>query len=240
MAISNNKVVIGFCGYSGVGKDTAYIEIAKLAPSMLFQRVAFADKVKEDLKACEEALTTLGHTPAKHPDFKEKMRPVWVAWATAAREFDPMFWISRVERDIREWGRRSVKVCLTDVRFANEIDFLQRMLKGYVIYIERPGVGPKNAKETESFKKLLLIYPDLLKNKIVNDGTPEELGAKVLARLEEVYDFKIPAAFECPVCHENLHQNTVTCCKCAREVCKSCTTYNAPKKVFFCSECKKK
>jgi len=66
-------------------------------------------------------------------------------------------------------------VVLTDVRFTNEVDFV-RELGGCIVRITRPGVGPVNGHISET--ALDGIVPD---HTIVNDGTVEELQAKLVA-----------------------------------------------------------
>ncbi len=237
--LNKKKIVFGLCGYAGVGKDTIYKELIKLAPSMLIERVAFADPLKKDTMGCEKALEQMGFTPATDPDYKEKFRDLWVEWSRVAKKFDPMFWIKRAEPTVREWGRREDhKVCITDVRYDFEVKFIQKNFKGLVIYIERPGYYARNEEEEESFEAIKANYPDLIENRIINDGSKEKLALNVMKRIIDAFEIAELPRFSCSICGTNIFQKKITCNVCKASVCKKCVIYNAPKMAFRCINCK--
>ena len=239
MMVNVNKPVIGFCGYAGVGKDTAFIELNKLAPSMLFERVAFADPLKKSLESSINFLRSKGFDVLHIPEMKEKFRDLYVQWSIVAKRFDFKIWQKESEPIIRELGRRGRKVTITDVRYVYEITFIRRNLAGLVIYIERPGFGPRNAEEEKSFKEIQLQYPELIENKIINDGTKQELAEKIYKRILSAFSFpETPNRFKCPSCGSDIYQAFVTCNECGQRFCKHCCVYDAPKHLFTCKKCK--
>lgn len=85
----------------------------------------------------------------------------------------PDIWVDSWENK----ARRLPLVVVTDLRFPNELGRV-RAMGATVIRITRPGVPIVRTEITESFFEDFDVDFDL-----VNDGTPEELGEKVLAAL---------------------------------------------------------
>ncbi len=163
--------IIGLCGYSRTGKDTA----AANMPG--WTRFAFADALKEDLHSFADLL----HVQISRftPEEKEKFRPLMVAWGATARTFSPGFWIRRLRTAIDLFPPENPKIVITDVRYRDEVDAIYRW-GGKVVYIERPGYSPGNDEEKRSFKEIDVKLPV-----VVNDSTPEELGKRVLGVCEK-------------------------------------------------------
>lgn len=160
-------MIVGLCGYAGVGKDTAALNMEG------WKRVAFADALKTDLAG---VLLTLGvNVFTSDPAVKEKIRPLLGAWGAVARSFDQAHWIKRLTDNIP-----SGNVVVTDVRYQNEVAALIAC-DALVIRIIRPGTGPANPEETTSFGQIDRAYrlPTVL-----NDQTPEILGRRILAHVE--------------------------------------------------------
>lgn len=160
--------IIGLCGYAQVGKDTA----AANMPG--WTRFAFADALKADLAPM---LSDIGCDLDKPLD-KAKARPLLVAWGATARAFQPNYWIERLFRalDFARLNAEIPRVVITDVRYSNEVKAILDC-GGKVVRIHRPGYGPANSEEHTSFFK---IESDHDLPEVMNGGTPEELGRKVL------------------------------------------------------------
>jgi len=181
--------LIGLSGRAGVGKD----EIAKILGKFGYIRVAFADKLKEEV---DFAILTGYRPPELDPDIVEAMdqmkvgevwekptkphvRVVLQYWGTEYRRkhFGEDYWVDQVERIIR--SEEFAYFVVSDVRFENEVDMIRR-LGGRVFKVERnvDEVGiPGHASEKNVDK---LYYDD----KICNNGTLEELRETVLNVLE--------------------------------------------------------
>lgn len=163
--------LIGLAGYAGVGKDTAARNMSG------WERFAFADPLKTDLLG----LFPFEGVDLKDPAAKEKMRPLMVAYGATARAFDPDCWLERTMSGVMACLRRAGSAVITDCRYSNEC---QRILDmgGVVIRIKREGYGPANNEEAISFVD---IQTSFNLPTVWNDGTPEELGERVMKVFRE-------------------------------------------------------
>ena len=177
------KEIIGLCGYAGSGKDTA----AAHMPG--WTRVSFADGVREVALAIDPIVYFFGinPTPQRLSEFVNS-----VGWDHAKKEPETRRLLQRVGTEAgrnilgehvwvnlaaRKIGDIEGPAVITDCRFPNEVNAI-KALGGFIIRIKRPGIGPVNDHPSET--AIDHIEADA---EVVNDGTPEELGAKVLAAL---------------------------------------------------------
>ncbi len=153
----NQRTIIGLCGYARTGKDTMAAALADDG----WERLAFADNLKNDLRTMLEDAVRRGGVPAANaqrrvcrmlagPD-KAKARPLMVAYGAFMRTFEPDYWIARLWRQIDALPD-DARVVITDVRYENEADWV-RSLGGVTLWVERPGVGPANGEEAEKTRK---------------------------------------------------------------------------------------
>lgn len=161
--------LIGLCGYAQVGKDTA----AENMPG--WTRFAFADALKRDLAPI---LASVG-CDLNNPAHKREARNLLVQYGEVCRAFRPNYWIERLFASIIIDGKNGDPIVITDVRYLNEVKAILNR-GGHVVRIERPGFEPANETESISIK---LIDLDFRLPIVVNDGTPEELGRRVLEAL---------------------------------------------------------
>ena len=147
------KQHIGLIGLAGSGKDTAALALMHRG----WKRVAFADALKN------RALH-LGWDGRKD----DRGRQLLCALGMAMRAYDPQHWIDLARAAMR--GRPCV---FTDVRFANEADFI-RAEGGIIVRVIREGLA---AGEHESEAGQLAIRSD---QSIINDGSIEHLHAQLL------------------------------------------------------------
>lgn len=178
------KKLIGICGYARSGKDTA----AQALIALGCERQAFADALKHDAwlalnDSWEEVYPNNGIDPNlfQDPASKEIFRPFLVEYGRAMRNLAPRYWIDRAMTLVRPYLEVGIVVVITDVRYRNEVDAI-RALGGVVIGITRPGLGPANAEEAESFKDL---KPDFV---VCNNGTIPELHGKMMEVLKGIED----------------------------------------------------
>jgi len=187
MSSLSYKTIIGFGHQMQVGKDTAAEFLVKKHD---FKCMKFADTLKE---VC---CTVFGwdRQQLEDSDFKEMEDRFWEITPRRALQLvgtDAMrnnirhdIWVKALERRIRStWHRNYV---ITDVRFPNEADAIRKW-GGHVIRIDRPGFSSDDPERHLS-ETALLGY-EKWSGIINNDGTPEELTAKVV---DELARLKIP------------------------------------------------
>jgi hypothetical protein len=145
--------LIALCGFSRVGKDS-------ICESLGFQRIAFADALKDDLAPIVAKLPR--HT-------KEQVRPLLVEYGRTCRRIDPDYLLKRIS--IPKHG----DVCETGSRYANEIRFIHS-LGGICIRVHRAGVGPANEEEERTIGE---IDRQFRLPSISNDGSLSDAARKV-------------------------------------------------------------
>jgi hypothetical protein len=177
--------VIGFCGYARVGKDTSAEAVSKGMNHFKFDIMGYADELKNDLNGCAAWAEKHG-IDIKSEKFKETIRPMYVLWSRVAKDLaeDDTIWLRRLDRTIDICHKLDIIPLIKDVRYHYEIaDILSR--NGLVVFIQRPGFGPKNEEEANSFKLIKERYNGLMQsNTIINDSTIDELGKKVIEFIE--------------------------------------------------------
>jgi len=181
-------MIIGLSGFARTGKDTV---ATLLAEEYGFERLAFADKLREFLYALnpvvsvqyatiqgrpfptflQNVIDEFGWDGYKETKYKDEVRRLLQRLGTEAGRqtlYDTV-WI-----DSAFDGVTGDKIAVTDPRFYNEFDAI-RERDGIIWRIERPGVGPLNnhASETEATD-----YPHFTAT-ILNDGSIEDLREKV-------------------------------------------------------------
>lgn len=182
-----NKIIVGFIGPSGSGKDTAADYLVKNSG---FKKMSFADPLKRMVKECflltdeqcygkdketvderwgcspREMFQVLGTEfgqymlPELLPSLKEKMNP-------------RCFWVKHLLESLKK--EKTHCIVIADVRFKHEIEFLLKE-NAYLFRINRP-----NLKETRSHQSEE-EWKDIDNDKIftlVNDGSREDLYKKL-------------------------------------------------------------
>lgn len=178
------KTMIGFCGYARVGKDTAAKELARQAYDHSFAQIGFADELKKDLEQCIVWCKSYG-IDINSPEFKERFRPMWVEWSRVAKAVaqDKLVWVKRADIIAKKIQAKNTIPAFCDVRYDYEIDYICEN-GGEVVFIKRPGIGPRNKEEADSFKIIDERFAGLQKtNTILNDATIEILGENVFNML---------------------------------------------------------
>ena len=148
----NTNFLIGISGNARSGKDT-FCEIAKKILSKKkvgAARAAFADELKKDLDdLCRQKIGISAFT--KDSKEKEIIRPLLVSYGTdVIRAMDEQWWINRLERTLGIHQHMSLLPIITDVRYPNEMEWIQRKHNGVLIHITRKGIGPANKEEKEN------------------------------------------------------------------------------------------
>ena len=157
----NDKFIIGLCGHARSRKDTfcRYAKIFLSKKKVGAARVAFADALKEDLDSlCRHKIGMSAFTDDKKE--KEILRPLLVAYGThVMRELDDKWWIDRLKKTIATHEHMELTPIITDVRYPNEMEWIQKERQGICVYITRKGIGPANSEEKKN-NSILKKYSD--------------------------------------------------------------------------------
>lgn len=172
--------IVGIIGYAGVGKDTA---AAYIANKYGYSQRAFADKLRETALLLgdtvivgrapwpyfwrpityTEAVTSMGYETAKRT-YPEVRKYLVKMGHGLRRVLGDSLWLDQV------LGAKEdpTKIVISDVRYQNEADAILAQ-GGFLIYLERLGVGPANATEAAT-TPFHCAHATIL-----NSGTKEDL-----------------------------------------------------------------
>lgn len=234
-------MIIGLCGYGQVGKDTAFKELLKIVNGKWW-RIAFADPLKQDIAPLIAILKMYrpDFNPDSNPEHKKMLRDLYESWGTrTCRAIIPEIWSMRAEKTrqelMRAWGK-DIHVVFTDVRDAGDIRYI-KSIGGEILYIERPGVGPAAPIEATTIAECLNTYGALRdKDRIINDGTPADLGLKFRTWISEKFNVEFKER-GCALCGEkSLALNT--CKKCSEDICAKCSVFVLKKGGILCLKCR--
>lgn len=166
----SERMVIGLCGAANSGKNT-------VASLLGFREVSFADPLYRmlaamldvsvdslrDRRAKERIIPWLGKSP------RQLLQTLGTEWGRSVVAGD--VWVRLAMREI---GKTSGNVAVTDVRFDNEAAMLKREFGAMIWRVERPGAATCVGHSSEAG-----ISPHLVDRTIVNSGSLEALDAAV-------------------------------------------------------------
>lgn len=174
-------VAIGLTGHAGAGKDSVADILVK---EYNFTRYALADKMREALYKLNPVLEGSlrladlvdreGWDRAKRRPFfgPEVRRLLQVFGSEIGRDmFGQGVWIDALDAEI---PRHASRIVVTDIRFPNEADWIHDFYDGFVVKLQRPGVGPVNDHQSDKG-----LHPDHYDYLISNDGTLKDLHGQV-------------------------------------------------------------
>lgn len=165
---------VALVGSAGVGKDTV---AGILAEDFGYQRMAFADPLKELVYAIDDSVRAYvdeqGWERAKQADPYVRSRLVEIGEATR-NHIDPYVWIHPV---MDAWPRDDTPVVVSDVRNQSEIGVLMDKEAAFIL-ISRDGCDEPTPR-----------LPDG-SSVINNDGTHEQLRDKV-HRLMSAFSYRM-------------------------------------------------
>lgn len=158
-------MIVGLGHVARCGKDEA--AVALVADG--WQRISFADPVRELTIATNPSIARIvaigGWDHAKaHPYVVRVMEDVG---RTIRREFGPDALIDAALRKVTK-----PNVCVTDVRYSNEVARLREM-DALLVKVERPGVGPSRPSDRH------LIGYQGWDTTLTNDSTIDDLHAQI-------------------------------------------------------------
>lgn len=157
--MKSNISLYGFSGVGRAGKDSAANILCKLL-GIVVHRYAFANELKGALDPiCKKYHGFSCFTG----DAKEKeiIRPLMVSLGESVREINKRAWINRIEEHLNALSKENSNfTCfITDIRYENEADFVQKEWDGILINIERQDGSrcrylPANDAEEENYPKV--------------------------------------------------------------------------------------
>lgn len=147
-----NYKAIGLCGSARSGKDTFYSITNQYLANMSIhsERISFADALKTDVK--DFLLDKVGiDSFTEVNEEKELIRDFLVAYGTKLiRKVNENHWINSIQKPAMNLIDSGKVPVITDVRYANELEWVQKELNGIVIYIDRVGNPPANEEEANN------------------------------------------------------------------------------------------
>ena len=147
-----NYKAIGLCGSARSGKDTFYSITKQYLANMSIhsERISFADALKTDVK--DFLLDKVGiDSFTEINEEKELIRDFLVAYGTKlVRKVNKNHWINSIQKPAMNLIDSGKVPVITDVRYANELEWVQKELNGIVIYIDRVGNSPANEEEANN------------------------------------------------------------------------------------------
>lgn len=141
--------VIGVAGVARVGKDTfcLYLEQILKSHGVLVERVAFADSLKSDLKSFLLAKTGVSPYTIDETD-KSLIRPLLVEYGRLMRKLTKgEYWIDQIKKRVEKNIKNNTISIVTDVRYANEANWINSLDYGLTVYLQRDGIYPANEEE---------------------------------------------------------------------------------------------
>jgi hypothetical protein len=165
-------MLLAFCGYSKVGKNTLADQLQE------YEQAAFADALKAE---CTQLLAGINVQADLWGADKEEYRDFLVFWGRYRRNQDQDYWIKQLF--LRNAPLENKRLLITDLRYGNELSWVRRK-GGHVIGLRRPGYKAANAEEEMSIKAIEILYPDM--PWLVNDGTVRELEIAARATLHSL------------------------------------------------------
>lgn len=145
--MNDDRLIIGFCGPKGSGKDYGYQLLRDLYPTRDWKRVAFADPIKNTISKLF-AMSVDDVNIVKRLDYVELIdrdqhryggisgRDLVRGIGMLMRDYDDNQFNRYVEKVIVD--NATTNFAITDIRFDNEFDLIHR-LGGVIIRINRPG-----------------------------------------------------------------------------------------------------
>ena len=178
----SNRIIIGFCGAKGSGKDTGYKLLTELYPDLKFNLIAFADPIKNTI--CDifgltidqlntiKRIDSIGIIDYAYDKTYGQLtgRDLVRKIGMLMRNYDDQQFNRYVQEAIRSNPQSNYVV--TDVRFNNEIAAV-KTIGGYIIRVDRDSCKYDNhvtetKVENPDFiidnNKDLQHYKDQLKN----------------------------------------------------------------------------
>ena len=181
--------VIGITGYAQSGKDTfCNYALEFLADKKIrCTRKAFADALKKDVhQLCIQKIGV--NSFSGNPVEKELIRPLLVAYGTdIMRKLNDKHWIERLNLDLDICRELKVLPIITDLRYENEMQWLQEELGGVAVHITRLGTGPANAEEKAQNPILKKRADYRIQSPDYGEEEIEKCRPKVRSIMEKIY-----------------------------------------------------
>ena len=140
------SLVIGLCGAKGSGKDQFFKAAKEAFPLHNIRKIAYADPIKEEVSKIFELTDEQSYDAFKRTSVNFNIffthsvpgRQVVPEIGMLMRRYDEQQFVRCVEEQIA--SDPSAIWCITDLRFQNELESINRM-GGVVVKIKRSGVN---------------------------------------------------------------------------------------------------
>ena len=132
-----------------VGKDTFCDDIISILGSqgVKAQRVAFADALKKDINDFLVDKTGV-KAYIREEKGKSLIRPLLVAYGELMRELtEGQHWINKIKEKVAENSDNNILSIVSDVRYPNEVAWINSTGNGVTLHLCREGIKPANAEE---------------------------------------------------------------------------------------------
>ena len=183
MVVMSKFNVVGIIGKLNSGKNT----IAKPLTQLGYEERAFADPMKEIVRDLFDIPSEVLWGPSENRT-GEVRRMLQVLGTDYARQFRPNVWVDKMAKVLNEDEQTGVRgVVIPDVRFINEASMLHDR-GAILVRITRPASGRhEGATATEHLSETenVMIPLQWIDHTVVNDGSLEDLRAKVTAFIGE-------------------------------------------------------
>ena len=180
-----SKTVVGMIGKAGAGKDTVG---DYLCANYGFKRVAFADPLKEGVKAMfmltdEQAYDRVEREKPLElfPEWSPRKLYQYFGTELLRQNFDDDIWIKLLKKSVENID--SDRVIITDMRFPNELKELKSYSNSHALKVVRPNHIGLNVGIANHASEIHDLQGDYILN---NDGTIEDLYKTVDIIMEKI------------------------------------------------------
>lgn len=166
-----NVCVVGFCGHLKAGKSLA----AGFVVDVLgFTKVSFAEGVKQI------AMEQFGWDGVKDDRGRVLLQRIGT---DCGRMYNSEIWVGKTTEQIEHLYLRKVNrlFVIDDVRFDNEANFIHQFKNSLLIRIDREWAKDELSKHASEKG----ISPELVDAVVMNEGTKDDLGKKVIDVIED-------------------------------------------------------
>jgi len=175
--------LFGITGTKGSGKDTSVETLVRDNPDQ-YIAIALADPLKANVRMIFDLTNAQTNDPVLKETIDRRWNRTprellqWFGTDCIRNQFDRDFWLKRFEATYRELERSDPNrtVLVTDIRFQNEADTIQR-LGGSVVRVVRRSTVPADDSHVSETEMAGIVCD----HTVVNDGSIEELNVRMRA-----------------------------------------------------------
>jgi len=170
--MTNKPLIVLLSGWAGSGKDAA---ASLLVEEMQFDRVAFADALKEDVSRATSIpihyFNEVSYKDTPLQGIRKTPRDLLLEHALAARAEDPDIYSRRIAARIRPLSSALQHIVVSDWRYTREYEFMKKNLDAHIVRgrILRSLITPSSDPSEHDLDNEIFDFT------IVNDGCISDL-----------------------------------------------------------------